>query len=88
MYHTILSIDEAVNAFIEDLKASPESAADLAQTLISRLQDGSSVSKPAAYHNVGRHYNYRDGTDARIMQYISPSLYIIFDPIHVIILTI
>ena len=38
-----LCADEAVQAFVTDLQANPESGADLAQNLIGRLQKGSMV---------------------------------------------
>ena len=49
LHHLSLSLsisaaDEAVEAFIAELQASPENGAELAQALISRLQEGSSVS--------------------------------------------
>jgi hypothetical protein len=45
--------DAAVDAFIADLQASPESGAELALGLISRLQRGSSVSLIVACQNMG-----------------------------------
>ena len=43
--HTLsLSLDGAVDAFVSELLANPSNGAELAQTLISRIQPGSSVS--------------------------------------------
>lgn len=38
------SIEEAVKVFVSELKENPERGAELAQTLIGRLQKGSVVS--------------------------------------------
>ena len=45
MFDLLCVIDEAVQAFVNDLQASPKNGADLAQNLISRLQKGSMVRK-------------------------------------------